>query len=226
MPTHPLVALAANLFLEMTGEGEGDAASTRAEYPDVTDIPGVQELRNRRGAVITLVGRPMTGKTTLAHSLAAFLARPTYAVSPHERPPSWITPMPFEALTDQPPPGSVVILDDILSYMSSDHRDRNQRINRQVEKIFPTARHDRGLILICCTQVTSLMDKYGLRADAVALKPPDLLFADIERPGVRRRYREIEWVWQDRSDWWIKRHAYLLTSDWEGIVRVRRMMIR
>ena len=170
--------------------------------------------------MITLIGRPTSGKTWLARRLAEVIGRPTYAISPHEIPPRWIKRLDFADILTSPPPGSTLILDDILTYMSA--KMWRQQFIQEVEKMFPTARHERKLTLILCTQVTSLMDKYGLRADVICAKPPDLAYADTERPGVKRMYDRIAPVWEGRTEYWIHRHCYMITHDWEGVVRINK----
>ena len=158
--------------------------------------------------------------TWLARRLAEVIGRPTYAVSPHEVPPRWIKRLDFKDILTSPPPGSTLILDDILTYMSA--KMWRQQFIQEVEKMLPTARHERKLTLILCTQVTSLMDKYGLRADVICAKPPDLAYADTERPGVKRMYDRIAPVWEGRTEYWIHRHCYMITHDWEGVVRINK----
>lgn len=203
------------------GTEEQPASSQRAVMPEIGEIPDLLRLKSMDGGVITLVGRPYTGKTVCAARVAEIMARPTYAVSPHETPPHWITPLDFPDIVDSSklPRGSTLILDDILSYMTS--KDYRDPLVREVEKIFPTARHERGLMLIVCTQVTSLMDKYGLRADALVCKPPDLVYGAVERPAIKRMFDALSGVWQDRPEPWIHRHAYFVGHSWQGVVRVR-----
>ncbi len=175
-------------------------------------------LCQREGAVISIIGRPLAGKTVCAYRLAQILQRPTYAVSPQEKPPDGVQRIKLTDIQANPPPHSTLILDDILGYMGS--RDYGDTFVQLVEEITQTARHERKLMLIFCMQVSSMADKYALTGDMVILKPPSILYADLERPSVKKLQDRASLYWQGKSEKWLQRHCYAISHEFEGLARV------
>lgn len=215
---NPLVAFVTNAALDYLGLNErGRGMST---VPEIAEIPPIVNLQHKEGTVIPIVGAPEMGKSVLARRLAEIIGRPTFAVSPGEKPPNWIKLITLDDVLDagKVPVYSTVILDDVLLYASS--KDYNDPLVRQLEQIIPVARHERKLILLFCTQVSSLTDKYIFTGPMVILKLPSLLYEDVERQGVKKLQDRAAPYWEGKSEAWLQRHAYVISHTYEGLVKV------
>lgn len=178
-------------------------------------------LKKKDGAVVLILGRRDSGKTVLAHRIAEFLERPVYAVSPEEKPPDWITEIKLEDV-ERVPVNSTLIMDDLPVYMSS--RDYSEALVRNIEKIIPVVRHpNKRLMLIFVSQTSGYADRWVMDADAVFLKQGSILYADIERPAVKKLMDKAAPYFSGQNEYWLKRHAYLVTDSWEGIIGVTKV---
>ena len=186
-------------------------------------------LKRKIGSVIVVIGTRDSGKTELCYRLAQFLERPTYAVSPQQRPPDWITWLPIEDVLENTPSNCTLILDDLPAYMSN--RDYNESFSKAMEKVVPMVRHERmppdfpigEVHLIFSTQSAAQADKYILDVDAAFFKPLGLLMGDIERPHIAKIYRElVNPLFDGKDDDFVKRHAYMLTRTYRGLISVNR----
>ena len=186
--------------------------------PEIGELSVIQSLKKKDGAVISIIGAPTMGKTVCSHRLAEIIGRPTYTISQAEKPPPWIQPLALEQLDTLPPKYSTLILDDILTFMSS--RDYNDPFVQALERIAPTARHERKIILIFNTQVASLTDKYALTGELVILKAPSVLYADLERPMVKKLQDGAYEYWEGKSEKWLQKHAFIISHFWKGLVRI------
>ena len=183
-------------------------------------------LRQKSGAVTVVIGTRDTGKTQLCYRLAEFLQRPTFAVSPQQRPPSWITWVKdFNEIFSMIPPDSTLIMDDLPAYMSN--KDYNEEFARSVERIIPMVRHDPDppdfpigrCQMIFSTQSAAQADKYILDCDVAFLKPLGLLLQDIERPAIAKIYRTmVDQEFEGKSEHFIKSHAYMMSRQYRGLV--------
>lgn len=214
---NPLLALAGNLILDTIFKRE---AQQQASYtvPELADVPPVQILKHKDGAVVLILGMRETGKTTAAMRLAEIIDRPTYAVSPEQTPPKWIYELKIEQLADLPPPKSTLLMDDLPAYMSS--KDYGDVFVRNVERIIPVCRHKRKMILIFCSQTSGQADKWCMNADLILLKPPDLLFEDTERGAVAKLYKNVIPIFDKMSDTQMRKHIFVLSRTWKGLCRV------
>ncbi|GAF98712.1 unnamed protein product [marine sediment metagenome] len=204
------------LYRYLTGDTEQE--EQKQQLPELAEIAPIIRLKHKRGAVVILIGRRESGKSVAAYRIADILDRPTYAVSPEQTPPSWVTELKLEELNEQPPPGSVLILDDVPVYMGS--RDYQNSFVQQVERLIPVVRHKRGLILIFSTQSSAQSDKYILDSDLILLKPANLLFADLERSGVAKLYKQVMPVYDQMSEYQQKRHIFVFSQSWKGLAGV------
>ena len=175
-------------------------------------------LKRKDGAVILILGKRESGKTILSHRLAMFLDRTTYAVTPNQRPPDWITKIELDDI-EEVPPNSIILLDDVPVYMSS--RDYNDAKVRSIEKLIPVARHKK-IMLIFISQTSGFADRWVMDADAIFLKQSSILYADIERPAVKKLIDKAAPHFEGQSEYWAKRHCYLITDSWEGMLEVRK----
>jgi len=215
---NPIVAFLTKLAFEKMGIPLEDPSAVSSSYPELGEIPDVRALRRKAGSVTAVIGARDMGKSVVGYRLMEILGRPPYAVSPEQRPPSWVKRLKFTELDNEPPPFSTLFLDDIVVHMSS--RDYMEPYVRQVEKLFPMVRHERKLHLISAAQLASLVDKYVLDADLVILKAPSLLYKDIERQMVKTLQDRAAHIWSGKSDHWLQRHCYVITRRWEGVARV------
>jgi hypothetical protein len=178
-------------------------------------------IKRKLGSVGVLLGTRETGKSTLAYRYAMFLERPTFAVSPEQKPPSWITRTTLDDI-DSVPKHSTVIMDDLPAYASN--RDYNDGLVRALERIIPMCRHEREWHLIFCSQTAAQADKYILDCDIAFLKPLGLLSADIERPAITKIYKTlVNQHFESRDDAWVKRHAYCITPSWKGVIEISKV---
>ena len=179
-------------------------------------------LKKKEGAVIVILGARGSGKTELAYRLAEFIGKPTYAVSPEQKPhPQFITRIKLEEVEELVPPNSTLIADDVPAYMSS--RDYFDNLVRTLEKIIPMVRHERKLHLIFCSQSASQADKYILDADAAFIKPSSVFFEDLERPGVKKLYRLANPYFDGKSEDWVRHHSFFISREWQGIIEVKKV---
>lgn len=186
-------------------------------------------LRNKKGSVSVLLGSRDTGKTELAYRLAEFLDRPTYAISPQQKPPEWIKWIKLEDLFDRVPSQSTLLLDDLPAYMSN--RDYSDALVRTIEKLVPMVRHEAcppdypigEIHLIFSSQSAAQADKYILDCDAAFLKPLGLLLADVERPNIARIYRTlVDPEFEGHDEYFIKTHVYMLSRGFKGLIEVKK----
>ena len=187
-------------------------------------------LRNKLGSVVVLLGTRDTGKSELAYRLAEFLGRPTFAVSPQQKPPSWIKWLTLEQIFTEVPRKSTLIMDDLPAYLSN--KDYNESLSRAVEKVIPMVRHEPTppefpigeIHLIFASQSAAQADRYILDCDMAFFKPLGLLFEDMERPHIKRIYTQwVEPVFFGQSDKWIQRHAYMWSRTYRGLIAIKKV---
>ncbi len=183
-------------------------------------------LKRKAGSVVVCLGSRDTGKTTLAYRIAEFLERPTYAVSPQQKPPDWIEWIKVEDILEVPSK-TTLICDDLPAYMSN--KDYNESLSKSIEKIIPMVRHERmppdfpvgEVHLIFSSQSAAQADKYILDCDAAFLKPLGMLMGDVERPHIAKIYRDfVDPEFNNQSDNFVHRHAYMLTRQFKGLIEV------
>jgi len=175
-------------------------------------------LKKKLGAVILILGKRESGKTVLAYRLSEFLNRPTYVVSPNQKPLPWMTSIKLEDV-ENVPPKSTLLLDDIPVYLSS--KDYHESLVRNVEKLIPVVRH-KGIMLIFCSQTSGFADKWVMDADAIFLKQFSILYADIERPAVKKLMDKAAPYFEGKSEIWLKKHSYFITDSFEGIISISK----
>jgi hypothetical protein len=198
---------------QVPNNDDGDA-------PNPERTAALEEVKRKDGSVSLWLGGRESGKTVGAHREAEFLGRPTYAVCPEERPPSWITPVLLSAI-DKLPSRITLILDDIPAYMSN--RDYTNQLVQTVERIIPMVRHRRKWHLIFNTQATSQADKCILMCDIAFCKPLGILMEDAERPNIRRVYRSlVNPYFEHRTADFIRRHAYMISQTYRGGIGIKK----
>ena len=182
-------------------------------------------VKRKAGSITTNIGTRETGKSELSYRIAEFFDRPTFAVSPQQRPPRWIKRINLDQIVADVPEMSTLILDDLPSYASN--RDYNDQLVRVIEHIIPMVRHERqppdfpvGKVhLIFNTQSAAQADKYILDCDLAFFKPLGLLYADLERPAIKKIYQEIVMpLFDGHTDPWIQRHAFMFSRSWKGLI--------
>jgi len=187
-------------------------------------------VKKKMGSVTVCIGTRDTGKTEMAYRLAEFFERPTYAVSPQQTPPNWISHIKLEDIVSQVPPRSTLLMDDLPSYMSS--ADYQEHMTQVVNRIIPMVRHERQppdfpvgeVHLIFITQSAAAADRYILDCDLALLKPLGLLMGSIERPQIAKIYRElVDPCFQDKPDEFIQSHAYIISRQFRGLIKVNRV---
>ena len=211
-------------FNQSNQSNQNEAVSVEQSTKD----KALMSLKNKDGSVTVLIGSRDTGKTELALRVAEFFNRPTYMVSPQQKPPKWVTHLPVKDLLTVPP-WSTMICDDLPAYMSN--KDYSEEFSKNVEKCIPMVRHEPqppdfpvGQVhLIFCTQSASQADKYILDCDAAFLKPLGLLMDDVERSSVSRLMRlHVNPLFDGQSDEFVHRHAYMITRQYKGLIEFKK----
>ena len=210
--------------LTIPTQGQGNPTLTLTEK----DI-ALLAVKKKTGSVTDIIGSRDTGKTVLAYRLAEFFGRPTFAVSPQQVPPSWITRIRLEEVETRIPAMSTLICDDLPAYFSN--RDYNEELSRVLERIIPMVRHKKQppefpvgeVHLIFCTQSAAQADRYILDCDLAFFKPLGLLMEGIERPHIGRMYRDfVNPCFDNKDDEFIKRHVYMLSRGFRGLITVNK----
>jgi len=188
-------------------------------------------LKQKPGAVTVVLGSRDTGKTELCYRLAEFLDRPTFAVSPQQKPPNWITWIrEINDIFTKVPPDSTLLLDDLPAYMSN--KDYAEAFARSVEKVIPMVRHDPmppdfpigRCQLIFSSQSAAQADRYILDCDMAFLKPLGLLMPDIERPNIARIYKSmVDPEFEGKDDFFIKTHAFMVSRTYKGLITFKKV---
>ena len=214
--TWDIIGLAVKFLPYFQGQG------TEAPEAEIsTKDMALLSVRQKPGSVTVIVGTRDTGKSTMAYRYCEFLGRKTYAVSPEERPPSWVERIKLEEVFDCVKPHSTLVCDDLPAYASN--RDYNNNLIAALEKMIPMVRHERELHLVFCTQSSAQADKYILDCDMAFFKPLGLLFEDLERPGITKLYKKyVNPEFDGRSENWIKRHAYMFSRTYKGLITVSK----
>jgi hypothetical protein len=190
------------------------------DEPNSLRTDALEEVKRKDGSVSLDIGTRETGKTVLAHRLAEYYGRPTYSVSPEEKPPSWITPIKLKDLDDLPT-WITVILDDLPAYMSN--RDYENQLVQSVERIVPMVRHKRKWHLIFNTQSSAQADKYILDCELAFFKPLGVLMDDAERPAIRRIYKNIVTpFFEGRTEHFIRTHAFMKSRTYCGGIAIAK----
>lgn len=221
-----LVALGIKLLLYYMSQKQ---QTIQQDGPVAVDVSAKDRslltFKNKLGAVAVLLGTRGTGKTELAYRLAEFVDKPTFAVSPEQAPhPNFIRRIEIGEI-ETVPSDSTLICDDLPVYASN--RDYSDSLVRALEKLIPMVRHERRMHLIFCSQSSAQADKYILDCDIAFFKPLGLLYDDLERPNIRRIYRDlVDPCFAGKSEEWIVRHAYMLAREFKGIVEVRKATSR
>ena len=217
---HPLVAILGNAILDKFGaQPQSSFRGNGSGVPELVDIPTIQRLKRKQGAVVLILGKRESGKTVLAQRLAQILERPTYAVSPEQRTPDWIQELKLEEIAQRPPPYSTLILDDIPAYFSS--RDYTNPLVRIVEQLIPVVRHRRRIILIFSSQSSGQSDKWCMDADLVLMKPLNFLYPETERGAVKKLADKVMPIFAEMSEYQQKRHCYIFSDGYVGLARIQ-----
>ena len=218
MNTFEMIAFLINTFFPNLLKNPGEVIEGR--YRMLSDREAaLTELKNKEGAVVLILGMRGSGKTVLSHRLAQFLDRPTYAITPGQRSLEWIKEITLEEI-ESIPPNSTLLLDDLPLYMSS--RDYSDSSVRNVERLIPIVRHKK-IILVFISQTSGFADRWVMDADCILIKQMSLLYAEIERPAVKKLMDKARPYFEGKSEEWIKHHAYMITHSWEGLLEVKKV---
>jgi hypothetical protein len=161
--------------------------------------------------------------TTLSYVVAKALGRPTYAISPQQTPPPWITPITLNQIWTKLPSRCTLILDDMPAYASN--RDYTNELVKNLERLVPMVRHEPHppewpvgeIQLIFSSQSAAQADKYMLDCDCVFFKPLGLLYEDYERQNIKRIYRDyVNAYFNGKDHDWVLHHAWMRTPEYNG----------
>ena len=110
-------------------------------------------------------------------------------------------------------------MEDLPAYMSN--RDYNNQFVQEIERIVPMCRHKKKWHLIFNTQSSAQADKYILDCDLAFFKPQGLLMADVERPNIRKIYKNIvDPYFENSSQDFIHRHACMVSRTYIGGIEI------
>ena len=178
--------------------------------------------------MITVVGRRDTGKTSFCvaiaeirqHYLGGQIYFPGY---PSEFAPPHITAVPLEnvlAVLQKIPPGSQVILDDMGRIFNSKRTmtDKGLAYEGAINEL---AHHD--VMVHNSAQDSSDIHKASLRANVLALKPPEMMFSGSERQAMRSIVDRAAAAFKQLSEKDILSHIYLWRDpERNGLIRYNR----
>jgi hypothetical protein len=202
------------------GDVQYQIPNDNGDGPNPKRTAALEEVKRKDGSISLWIGTRETGKTVGAHREAEYFGRPTYTVSPEERPPSWITLVRLSEI-DKLPPRITLILDDLPAYMSN--RDYNNQLVQAMERIVPMCRHKRKWHIIFNTQSTAQADKYILDCELAFFKPLGILMDDAERPNIRRIYRQlVNPYFENRTEDFIRKHAYMKSRTYVGGIGIKK----
>jgi hypothetical protein len=180
----------------------------------------LKEVKRKDGSVSLWIGTRETGKSVGSQRQAEYFGRPTYTVSPEEKPPSWITRVTLNDL-DKLPHFITLIMEDLPAYMSN--RDYNNTLIINVERIVPMCRHERKWHLIFNTQSSVQADRYILDCELAFMKPWGILMEDAERPGIRRIYKKLVMPYfEGKSEDFIRKHAFMKSRTYVGGISIAK----
>lgn len=207
-----------NLFedWESADFGYYDQSEQAARIDEALDI-----LCRGIGAITVILGTRGTGKSVLAYRLAERLNRPTFAVSPEQRPPSWVHWIKADDVANPEivHPWSTLVCDDLPAYASN--VDYNTQVAQMLNRLNPLVRHKRKLQLIYCSQSAAQATKYILDCDMAFFKNLGLLKEDYERPFIRRLYTKyVDPYFEGKKDYFIHRHAVMWSRTYKGLIDV------
>lgn len=179
-------------------------------------------LKKKEGAVLINVGRRGSGKTTVSYRLAEFIQKPTYGVFPEERDhPKFIRQIEIVDI-EKLPSGITLILDDLP--VIAGNRDYNDPFVRAMEKVVPMVRHEKKMHLILNTQTCAQADKYFLDVDAAFLKPPSIFYEDVERPAIKKIYRDfVVPFFADKGEEFARRWCLMVSQDYKGPLEIAKV---
>lgn len=198
--------------------GQGDAVNTTLNEKDMALL----NIKRKKGSVTVILGTREMGKSELAYRWAEVLDRRTYGVSPEQKPPGWIERITLSDIKEKVKPWSTIIFDDLPAYAGN--RDYNNSLVQELEQLIPLCRHEKCLHLIFNSQSSAQADKYILDCDLAFFKPLGILMDDVERPNIRRIYRnEVNPFFDGRSEWFIKRHAWMRSRSFIGGISVAKV---
>jgi hypothetical protein len=201
------------------GDSNGDG-------PNPVRDNALLRIKAKKGAVILNLGSREQGKTVLSYCLAKFMGRPTYAISPQEVPPKWITPVTLADIFGKNcivPPGSTLICDDLPAWASN--RDYHDPLVKRFEKSIPMVRHEPHppefplgeVLLIINTQSSAQGDKYVSDCDMAFFKPLGLLYEGYERPNIKRIYKDyVNAYFNEKTPDWTLHHAWMRCAEYNG----------
>jgi len=197
---------------------------------DTKDV-ALLTVKQKPGSVTVIFGSRDTGKTELAYRLAEFFGRPTFAVSPQQKPPSWIEWIKeINDIFTRVPRGSTLLMDDLPAYFSN--KDYQESFARAVERVIPMVRHEPQppeypigeVHLIFSSQSSAQADRYILDCDLALLKPLGLLMGEIERPSIAKIYKTlVNPCFEGRDEMFIKQHAFMLSRTYKGLITFKKV---
>ncbi len=175
---------------------------------------------NETSMIVLIAGKRGSGKSALGFRILenahATSERPAYALGVKASVlPSWISSVDdVEQVSNQ---GMVLVDEGALSFSS---RESMSKKNKELGKLLAIARH-KDLTLLLVTQNTGMIDKNVLNlCDTVILKEGSLLQQKMERDAMKELYSKAGKAIKALPSEDRTAHAYIVSDDFEGLVRV------
>lgn len=184
------------------------------------DFKAFNERLGTASLIILIAGKRGSGKSALGfrilENVHAASKRPAAALGVRAAVlPTWISAIDDVEDVEN---GAVVLVDEGAVAFSS--RESMSGKNKELGKLLAIARH-KDLTLILITQNTGMIDKNVLNlCDTVILKEGSLLQQQMERDAMKEMYRKAGAAIKKVPAAERQKHAYIIDSDFEGLVSV------
>jgi hypothetical protein len=184
------------------------------------DFNAFNERLSTASLIILIAGKRGSGKSALGfrilENVHAASKRPAAELGVSAAVlPTWISAIEDVENVEN---GAVVLVDEGAVAFSS--RESMSGKNKELGKLLAIARH-KDLTLILITQNTGMIDKNVLNlCDTIILKEGSLLQQQMERDAMKEMYRKAGAAIKKVPAAERQKHAYIIDSDFEGLVSV------
>lgn len=178
-----------------------------------------RSLRETEFGTYLVLGRKGSGKTALSLLLAELHSKPLLVIGLDQalldRLPIDAEEIPPAALIHDLPSNVTMLVDDAVLFFSN--YQYNSPVAARIREIIALQRHFHHH-LIFNSQLGASLNRYVVEPTVLFLKPASMLFADLERPHLRKRFENAQRAFSlvDVALW--PRYVYALTDQHEGML--------